>query len=147
MATSNQLGDIPGARFNARIPGFASVASNGANGVLGHIGPFPYDIRLRNAWFTPTGADNAITNTGATASHRRVRVLNGGTAGTGTALMASRNLTASAASLGPLALTVDTAVTVPSGARLVVDQVTVGGALADGTTLAAGDLNLAYEII
>lgn len=145
---STPLGDIPGARFHvAQAFTHASVASNGANARLGQIGPFAHDIRIRNAWWTPTGADNAATNT---ASYRRLSLYNGGASGTATATanrLASLNLTASAASLAPRAMTVDTTVTVASGSVLYASQETVGGASATNTQLEAGQFALAYEII
>lgn len=147
MAKSNMLGDIPGARFIAPIVTNAAIASNGANARLGQFGPFPYDIRPRAAWWTPTGADQAATQTG---SYRRLSLYNGGPAGTATATgsrMASLNLVASAASLGPVAMSVNTAVTVPAGAVVYASQETVGGAEAGGTVMVAGQAQLAYEII
>ena len=145
---STALGDIPGARFHVPVVvTHASVASGGANARLGQIGPFAHDIRVRNAWWTPTGADNGGTNT---ASYRRLSLYNGGSAGTATATanrVASLNLTASKASLAPAAMTVDTTVTVASGAILYASQETVGGASATNTQLEAGQFALAYEVI
>lgn len=147
MAKSNMLGDIPGARFMAPVVTNAAVASNGANARLGQFGPFPYDIRPRAAWWSPTGADQAATQTG---SYRRLSFFNGGAAGTATATAsraASLNLTASAASLGAVAMVVDTTQTIASGSILYMSQETVGGAEAGGTVLVAGQAQLAYEIV
>jgi hypothetical protein len=147
MAKSNQLGDIPGARFPSPIITNQAVASGGANARLGQFGPFPYDIRIRNAWWSPTGADQAAT---ATGSYRRLSFYNGGTAGTATATasrMASLNLTASQASLGALTMSVDTTQTVAAGGIIYASQETVGGTDSNGTVLVAGQMSLAYEII
>lgn len=147
MATT-KLGDIPGARFHSpAVVTHASVASGGANARLGQIGPFAHDLRIQNAWWTPTGADNAGTST---ASYRRLSLYNGGASGTVTATasrVASLNLTASKASLAPVAMTVDTTVTLASGAILYFSQETVGGASATNTQLEAGQFSLAYEVI
>lgn len=144
MAAQGGLGDIIGNRIGVpALAAHASVASNGADGSLGQIGPFPYNIRVRSAWWTPTGADQGAN----TASYRQLSLRNGGTAGTGTAVVASLNLTASKASLAPAEMTVDTTVTLASGAVLVASQATVGGTDATGTVLRAGQFALAYEII
>ena len=144
---STALGDIPGARFHAPVVGtHASVASNGAAARLGQIGPFAHNIRMRNIWHSPTGADQGAN----TASYRRLSVYNGGTAGTVTATasrIASLNYSASLASLGARALTVDTTVTLASGEIAYFSQETVGGDDATGTVLRAGQFSVAYEVI
>lgn len=147
MAKSNMLGDIPGARFLTQPVTNAAVASNGANARLGQVGPFPYDIRVRAAWWSPTGADQAAT---ATGSFRRLSFYNGGPAGTATATasrVASLNLVASQASLGAVAMVANTAATVASGSIVYLSQETVGGAEAGGTVLVAGQAHFAYEVI
>lgn len=135
------LGDIPGARFSLKAA-HASVASNGANGRLIELGVAPHDMRVRSAWWTPTGADQ-----GTAASYRNVKIINGGTAGTGTAPAATLALSASKASLAPAAMTVDSTVTIPQGAMIYASQDTTGGTDATGTVLRAGQFDLAYEVI
>lgn len=135
------LGDIPGARFPLKGIN-ASVASNGANGRLIELGVAPHDMRIRSAWWTPTGADQ-----GTAASYRNVKLINGGTAGTGTAPVASLALSASKASLTPASMVVDSTVTIPAGAMIYASQDTVGGTDATGTVLRAGQFDLAYEVI
>jgi hypothetical protein len=156
------LGDIPGARFHEpNIVQNASVASNGANARLGMFGPFAHDIRVRNAWWTPTGADAAGTQT---ATYRRLSMYNGGSSGTLTATgsgtatglqgrIASLNLnpTVSFASLGPVAMTVidatGTSLLVASGNIIYFSQETVGGTDANGTVLPAGQFSVAFEVV
>ena len=140
---STPKGDIPGARDHVHGIANASVASNGANGTIAPIGPLAHNIRVRNFWWTPTGADQAAH----TASYRRLSLVNGGAAGTGTAIVASLNLTASHASLGAVAGVVDTTQSVASGSVLYLKQITVGGASAGVTELEAGSFALSYEII
>lgn len=141
-------GDIPGNRhhvFNAATN--AAVASGGANGRLGQIGPLAFDVRARNLWWSPATADQTSTQS---ATYRRFSMYNGGTAGTATAStsrMASLNMTASLASLGAVAGTVDTTITLASGQIAYFSQETVGGTDANGTNLAAGALTIAYEIL
>lgn len=141
-------GDIPGNRHHIPLVfTHASVASGGANARLGQVGPFAFDIRMRNVWWSPTGADHAATQS---ASYRRLSVYNGGTAGTATATasrMASLNNSASQASLGAVAFTTDSAVTLSSGQIAFFSQETVGAADANGTVLVAGQFALAYEIL
>ena len=141
-------GDIPGYRVTLPVvQTHASVASNGANARLGQFGPFPFDLRLRNLWWSPTGADQASTQT---ATYRRLSVYNGGSAGTATASasrMGSVSLTGSQASLGAVAGVVDTTVTLASGQIAFFSQETVGGTDANGTVLQAGQFSLACEIV
>lgn len=135
------LGDIPAARF-PMTAAHASAASNTANGRLVPIGVAVHDMRIRAAWWTPTGADQ-----GTAASYRNQTIVNGGTAGTATTTVASRVGSASAASLVPAAMTVDSTATIPAGAMLYASQATVGGTDATGTAIAAGEFTLAYEVI
>jgi|SRR5688572_11357208 len=141
-------GDIPGNRHHVPLLAtHASVASGGANARLSQFGPFAFDIRMRNVWWSPTGADHAATQS---ASYRRLSVYNGGSAGTVTASasrMASLNNSASQASLGAVPFVVDTTVTLGSGQIGYFSQETVGAADANGTVLVAGQFSLAYEII
>jgi hypothetical protein len=146
---STGLGDIPGARFAVPIVAtHASVASGGANARLGAMGPFDHPIRVRSAWWTPTGADVGGTST---ASYRRLSVYAGGTAGTATATasrLASLDLTATKASHAPVAMTVaNTTHTVSAGGIVYFSQETVGGASATNTELAAGQVAISYEVV
>ena len=142
---STPLGDIPGARFHIPYAAtHASVASNGANAKLAQIGPFEFPVAIRAAYWTPTGADQAGTST---ASYRRMTVRNGGASGTTTAILASLNLTATRASLAPVAMTVVATPTLAAGAVAVFSQETVGAASATNTQLEAGQFACAYEVI
>jgi hypothetical protein len=147
MASTPQ-GDISNNRFFVpQAATFAAVASGGANARLGQIGPFSFPVRLREAWYCPTGADQSATQS---ATYRRIDVINGGAAGTVTASanrMGTLGLTATQASLGAASFAVDSTVTVPSGNVIYASQSTVGGTDANGTVLAAGQLALAFEVI
>jgi hypothetical protein len=134
---------LPGARVGGTRLDNASVASNGANALVGLVDIAPSNARLRAAWWAPTGRDQGNN----TASYRLLKVINGGTAGTGTAVVASLALSASKASLGPVAMTVVTSATIASGAALYFSQETVGGTDATGTVLRAGSVRLSYEQI
>lgn len=146
MASQTGLGDIPGNRLTHPILNtHASVASGGANALLGpQFGPFPFNIRVRNVWWTPTGGDTSATKS---ATYRRLTLINGGTAGAGTTIIASLNQSATVASLVPASLTVDTTATVASGNVLNFSQATVGGTDANGTVLLAGQFAISYEVI
>src|SRR5580765_8301639 len=101
---STPLGDIPGARFFEPFAATnAAVASGGANSRVAQFGPFAHNVRVRNVWWTPTTADQTSTQS---ASYRRLSIYDGGASGTVTATanrVASLNLSASQASLGPIA--------------------------------------------
>jgi hypothetical protein len=147
MASTPQ-GDIPG---NRGVEGYAgtvaAVASGGAGAVIGYLGPYPWPIRVRNFWFTPTSANQAATNT---ASFRQISVYNGGPTGTATATqnrVAILNATASSASFTPIPNTSTVDQTIPSGNLIYFSQGTVGGNDSNGTVLAGGQLSLAYEVM
>ena len=145
---STPLGDIPGARHGGEgiAATNASVASAGANARLGQFGPFAHNIRIRNAWWTPTDADQAATQS---ASYRRLSIYDGGAAGTATATanrVASLNVSASQASLGPMAFTTLDRI-ISAGNVVYWSQETVGAADANGTVLRAGQLAFAYEVM
>lgn len=140
---STPKGDIPGARDHAPSILNTALASDGANGLIAPIGPIAHNARIQKAWWTPTGGDQGAN----AASYRRLTVVNGGPSGTGTVVVASVALSASHASLVPVALTTVSSASVASGSVLYFSQDTVGGAHATGTVLRAGSLALAYEVI
>lgn len=137
---------------------FASVASNGANARIDQIGPFGYDGRVNfmNAAFT--GADQGSVGTATTtATYRRITLVNGGTSGTGTTILASVNLNgAMVASLSsgkagvvvyPATATNGSSGTFGSTDILFVSQLTVGGTNDDGSVLRAGYVMVGVEAI
>lgn len=148
---------IPGGLFEKQVSlpmavTHASVASNGANARIdGQIGPFGgAGIRVRAAWWTPTGTDQATKGTATTsASYKRLLMVNGGVTGTAaTPVIATWNLTASVASLAPTAHTsIDTTATVASNEIIYFSALTVGAATADGTELRAGQFSCTYEML
>lgn len=130
----------------------ASTASNGANARQVQFGPFDRDIRVKKVYWSPTSANQATHGTATTsATYRRIELFNGGTAGTvstSASRIASLNITASLAQYGTRAFTtVDTTLTVASGAVMYFSQSTVGGTDDDGTALAAGNISVTYETI
>lgn len=137
-------GDIPGLRESMPLAPFAAVASGGANALLNVQNPFPWPVRIRNAWYIPTGASVANTESG---SYRRLTLVNPGVSGTGTAIIASLNLSFTGASLVPIAMVVDTTQTMASGISPLGSQITIGAATANGTVLPAGQFAVSYEII
>lgn len=142
---SNPAGDIPGARFAMALAAtHASAASNGATARGGQFGPFGFGIRPTAAFWCPTGADATGSSS---ATYRNVQIINGGTAGTGTTVVASLALSASLASLGQRAMVVDTTQTVASNEILYFKQVTVGSGDHANCVMPAGQVSLAYEIL
>jgi hypothetical protein len=130
----------------------ASVASNGADAkIAGQIGPFGGNgIRVKAAWWTPTGTDQATKGTATTsASYKRLLMVNGGSAGTAVSpVIATWNLTASVASLSATAHTsIDSSATVASNEIIYFSALTVGAATADGTELRAGQFAFSYEAL
>lgn len=127
----------------------ASTASNGANAVIARFAPLGHAVRIKQAFWSPTGTDNATHGTATTsATYRRIQLVNGGSLGTNsTNVLASFNLTVSQASLGTVAGVVDSTITVASNEVVYMSQLTVGGTDNDGTILQAGVGSVEYELI
>ena len=144
---STRLGDIPGARFHAPTIPAASIASGGGAGLLGVFGPFAHDVRVKGLFYVPTAA-TAVSATNASASYRRLTLVNLGTAGAGTTALATLNLTASLAQGARVeAGSYNTTHVISSGNVLAISQTTVGGALAGSTDLPAGQFAVAFEVL
>jgi hypothetical protein len=141
------LADISGNSWQLNFTN-ASVASDGANAVIASQAfVAPADIKVKRAWFVPW-ADQATKGTATTsATYKRVNILNGGTSGTGTTIMASCNLTASVASRGSKAFATTANNTASGGEMLYFSALTVGGTSNDGTILRAGVLQIEYELL
>jgi hypothetical protein len=135
----NPAGDIPGARYwIGPAVTHASVASNGATAVIGRL-TAPHAGRLTKAFWMPTGGN---TTGSSTASYRKMEVL------VGTVSLASLGLTATKASLSPVAMTVGAAATFAAGDVLLFKHGTVGAAETTSTELAAGQFDgLEYEAL
>ena len=130
------LGDIPNGELTGPVSTFASVASAGASSQAVIPWRAPQKIKLTSALFAP---DTVIQNsTGATASYRRITLINGGQLGTGTVVLGSINLNASQDSLATRAFTLASNPTMTKGDVLITKQETVGAADAEGTVLRAG---------
>lgn len=143
------LADIPGNFFVAPLGSHASVASNGAGALLVDCAfVAPANLKLLSAWRQVQADEASVGTATTTASYRRVSIVNGGAAGTGTTIMASSNGNgASVASLGTRAFATTANNTAAAGDILMASQLTVGGANDDATTLRAGKLWIAYELL
>lgn len=131
--------DTPGNRHIANID-VASIASNGAASRFVILNA-AQNIQVLAAKWIPQGADQGANS----ASYRALKLVNGGSAGTATTVVASLGFTASLASLSNNAMT-GTA-TVASGAQVLFSQNTVGGAHSAGTVVAAGRLQVEYRLL
>lgn len=131
--------DIPGNRFRAEMH-VASVASNGAAARYVVLRA-PASIKVTGAYWTVYGANQ----TADTTSYRRVSVVNGGTAGQATTIIASLNLSASKASMSLNALSGTATMSV--GEAIVFSHVTVGGNKNDETELQAGMIQVEYQLL
>jgi len=140
-------GDIPGGSPMV-MPEIviASVASDGAAATARVPFRAPQAIRITGAWWQPNTVAQATT-TSATASYRRLSLLNGGQGQAGTALLGSLNLTVSLQSLATRAFTLASWPTLAAGDTIVLSHATVGGLDAEGTVLRAGTLFLSYRPI
>lgn len=142
---STFLGDIPsGAIVGAQVS-HASVASNGAAASYNNIGAntwrAPQNGRVVSAWWEPTGAD---TGGSSTASYRTLSIINGSSDGTGTAVLASVNLTATLASNTTRALTLATTPTFAEGQVVFAAQAATG-TNATHTELVAGRFHVNWR--
>jgi hypothetical protein len=142
----NFLADVPGNSFQ-KIFTAASVASN-ADGIVGTAALVAEsNMKIKRAWFIPW-ADQATQGTATTsATYRRINILNGSTDGSGTAIIASCNITASIASRGSKAFATTANNTVSAGYMVYFSALTVGGTDNDGTILQAGVIQLEYELL
>lgn len=127
----------------------AAVASGGADARVTGAGFVAHaDMKLLAAWKFDLRADEVTKGTATTsASYRRHTIVNGGTAGTGTTLLASLNATASQASLGKRAYTMVADVTIAKGEIVYLSHLSVGAATADGTDSAACMVGVAYQLL
>lgn len=142
------LGDAQSGSLHGGIISHASVASNGAGAVIANIGVnnwrAPQACTIVEAWWEPTGADSAVTNT---TSYRLLTLVNAGSAGTGTTVLASLNNTTSQASNTLKTMTVASAATLAQGAVVAASHATVGGNETNGTVLVAGQFRFTYRPI
>lgn len=142
------LGDIQSGAVAGDVISHASVASNGANAAIRAIGVLnwraPQAITIVSAHWEPTGADSAVTNT---SSYRTLSMINAGSAGTGTTVLASLANNTSQASNTLKAMTVASAPTVAAGEVVAFSHATVGGAETNGTVLVAGQARFHYRPI
>ena len=134
---------------HARVGTVAAVASNGAGALIaGQVFIAPAACKILSAWALNVSADDVTKGTATTsASYRRMTlVCNTAAAGTGTHIVASLNATASAASWATRAFTV-VASTIPAGGVVQLSHLTVGADTADGTDMAARQVEIAYELV
>jgi hypothetical protein len=144
---SISFGDIPnGAPSQTPELVIASVASNGAAATARVAFRAPQALRIVGAWWQPNTVSQATT-TSATASYRRLSLLNGGQAGAGTVALGSLNLTVSLTSMTTRAFTLAATPTMAAGDTLILSHSTVGGDDAEGTVLRAGTLFVNYRPI
>lgn len=142
------LADTIGNFFVAHLGSVAAIASDGANARLQNAFVAPANVKVLSVWKANLAANEVTKGTATTsASYRRTRFFNGGSAGTATTIVASLNATVSAASLGSRALTLTTNNTASTGEILYADQLTVGAATANGTDNAACEIIMAYELL
>lgn len=138
----------PGNAVIRTLISHASVASNGANAIVGSIGAncfrAPTAMTIQSAWWEPTGADSAGSST---VSYRQVNVLNCGQAGLGATVLASLGLTATLASNNTRGLVLGSAPNVQQGDIIAFQHATVGGANSDHTVLVAGQLQVNWRPI
>jgi hypothetical protein len=145
---STFLGDIPSGAMAGDVISHASVASNGAGAAVRAIGVgnwrAPQNVTIVDAYWEPTGADSAAANT---ASYRRLTIIDAGSAGAGTTVLGTLNLTASVASNTLRAITMVATNSVSKGNVVAFSHATVGGAHSDGTVLVAGQVHFTYRPI
>ena len=140
------FGDIPGGAPSVTPElTIASVASNGAAASARVAFRAPQAIRITHAWWQPDTVAQATAS--ATASYRRLSLINGGQGLAGTTVLGSLNLTASLQSLATRAFTLASTPTLAAGDTLIFSHATVGGDQSEGTVLRAGTLFVGYRPI
>lgn len=142
------LADIPGNHFEMPPVQSASVASNGAAGMEGFgMWRAPANGQLLRAHRIVLANEATVGTATTSASYRRHRIINAGSAGTGTTIIASLNQTVSQASRTSRAYTLESSPSFSAGELLLFDQTTVGGNNDDGTVVAASLINIHYELL
>jgi hypothetical protein len=142
------LADIPGNRFVMSLGSSGAIASNGAGAVLGQsYFVAPGDLKVLDVRKVGTAAEVTAGTAISSASYRRFVLLNGGTSGTGTTIMASLNNTASGGIGGKKSFATTANNTASDGQILYLSQLTVGAATADGTDAAASAFQLEYQLL
>jgi len=145
---STFLGDIASGALRGDVISYASVASNGAGAAIRAIGVgnwrAPQNITIVDAWMEHTGADGGAQNS---ASYRRLTLIDAGSAGAGTTVLGTLNLTSSQASNTTRAFTMVDRNSVSKGNIVAFSHATVGGAHSDGTVLVAGQIHYTYRPI
>lgn len=145
------IGDIPEGTWAAGNLTHAALASNGGSAVYG-VGNVVQQIRAPQAMFVigadyePYGADEAASSL---TSYRRYTLINGGTAGAGTTVLGSLNLSATLASNNTRALTMQTGGTsvqnVSEGEIIYYNQATIGGDHSVGTVNKAARIHIHWR--
>jgi len=82
-------GDIPSGAFGVGVISHAALASDGGAATYGGAGAAekwraPQNIRIVDAWWEPSGADNAATSL---TSYRLMKLVQGSTDATGTVVL------------------------------------------------------------
>lgn len=131
----------------ARIGTVAALASNGADALLlDTMFVAPFDLTVNAVSRTAQATAVTVGTATSSASYRRFNLVNLGSAGTGTTVIASQNNTASNAATaltGAFALTTNN--TVSAGEIIACSHLSVGAATANGTDAAAGNFILSYS--
>ncbi|KKM99551.1 hypothetical protein LCGC14_1146750 [marine sediment metagenome] len=132
-------------RTQITIGSHAAVASNGAGAVENNIVfTAPAACKLVSAWCMNISASDVTT--GAAASYRRAQLIcNTAAAGSGTDIIASANITASAALRVTRGFTT-VASTIPAGGIVLMSHLTVGAESANRTDAAARYYGIEYEL-
>ena len=144
-AVTNVKLSAPLKRTQLIIGSHAAIASNGAGAIENNIVFIaPAACKLVSAWCMNISASDVTT--GAAASYRRAQLIcNTAGAGSGTDIIASVNITASAALRVTRALTT-VASTIPAGGIVLMSHRTVGANSANRTDAAARYYGIEYEL-
>jgi len=142
-------GDIPSGAFGVGVISNAVLASNGAAATYGGAGAAekwraPQNLTIVDAWWEPSGADNAATSL---TSYRLVKLVQGSTDATGTVVLGSVAMSATLASDTQRAMTLATTPTVSKGYVVMAAQISVGGNHSVGTVTAEGQTRFTFRPI
>ena len=142
-------GDIASGAFGVGVISHAALASDGAAATYGGAGAAekwraPQNVIIVNAWWEPSGANNAATSL---TSYRLMKLVNGSTDATGTVVLGSVALSATLASNIQRAMTLASNPTVSQGYVVMAAQVSVGGNHSVGTVTQEGQVRFTYRPI
>lgn len=132
--------DIPDNKFTQMFNVASTASDAGASKRV--LFEAPADLLITEVAFIPDGGDQG----GATATYRDLKVLDGGAAGSGVALAATKRVNATGASLAPIDFTVTSSLaSIDAGDIVLLSKGATAGGDSSDTVVQSGMLRVSYR--